>query len=251
MSALWGRIVTESALYQGKVFHQRFTPTKHRFEYSMSLFWLKLSELDELSHSIKGFSYNQFNWCQFNSKDYIDNSPLPIQQKVHQQTLKLGFNSAHSEIFFLGQIRSLGVYFSPVNFYFFRESDGHFSYMMAEVTNTPWHEKHCYLVNLDNIHSTRKCFHVSPFNPMQMDYHWQIQAPSQTCNIALSCHRQTKHFTAGLQLFRKELNSKHLRRVLINTPSMSVKTMVGIYWQAFKLFLKGTPIYSHPTKGTK
>jgi DUF1365 family protein len=33
---------------------------------------------------------------------------------------------------------------------------------------------------------------------------------------------------------------------LIVTPIQTVKVMVGIYWHALKLWIKGAPFYSHP-----
>ena len=42
--------MTESAIYRGKVFHQRFKPTTHKFDYDIYLFWLKL-ELGLVTYS--------------------------------------------------------------------------------------------------------------------------------------------------------------------------------------------------------
>ncbi|HAU25904.1 MAG TPA: DUF1365 domain-containing protein, partial [Alteromonas australica] len=46
----------ESALYQGKVYHQRFLPTQHKFDYDIYLFWLQLDEIDELNTQLTHFS---------------------------------------------------------------------------------------------------------------------------------------------------------------------------------------------------
>jgi DUF1365 family protein len=37
----------------------------------------------------------------------------------------------------------------------------------------------------------------------------------------------------------------------LSIPSMTVKTVFGIYWQALKLFIKGVPFYSHSAQGKK
>lgn len=246
----------ESAIYEGTVRHQRFTPTQHQFSYDLTLFWLKLAELPMLTEQFPSFSYNKRNWLQFSDGDYLNSSSLPITQKVREQASSLGLTDLNLEIFMLGQIRMFGVYFSPVNFYFFRQPSGRFSHMMAEVSNTPWHEKHCYLVKLESSQpnqpiTTEKQFHVSPFNPMDMQYLWRIKPPEKHCDISLECHKDQRHFSASIHLQQKELNRKTLRNVMVKTPSISVKTLLGIYWQALKLFVKGTPIYSHPKKGTK
>jgi DUF1365 family protein len=32
---------------------------------------------------------------------------------------------------------------------------------------------------------------------------------------------------------------------MLSIPSMTIKTVFGIYWQALKLFIKGNPIYTN------
>ena len=44
---------------------------------------------------------------------------------------------------------------------------------------------------------------------------------------------------------RHDLLSK-LARILLKQPLLTVKVMVGIYWQAFKLWVKGSKFYDHP-----
>lgn len=239
----------ESAIYQGDVFHQRFVPTQHQFKYRINLFWLKLCELDQLDQQLSLFSVDKRNWVECRQRDYITSSGLSMHEKALTTAQSLGLDIRPSAIYFLGQLRMLGFYFSPVNFYFFQDDSQQFTHMLAEVTNTPWHEKHCYLVNIKQPEITQKQFHVSPFNPLDMTYHWQIAPPGQSCHIALSCHQQDKHFTAGVNLTRQVLNPSSLKRVLLNTPSMSAKTVLGIYWQALKIWAKGTPLYDHPNKG--
>jgi DUF1365 family protein len=143
------------------------------------------------------------------------------------------------------------MYFSPVNFYYLQQKDGTFSHLLAEVSNTPWNDRHCYLVDLAKQEDCDKIFYVSPFNPMDMQYKWKISQPEQSLKLTLSCHKEVKHFVASLNLSRVELNSKSLFHVLLSIPSMTVKTVFGIYWQALKLFIKGVPFYSHSAQGKK
>ena len=251
MSPLWRNLVVQSAIYQGYVYHNRYFPKKHAFSYKIFLLWLNLDEIPEIEQKISGFSTNFWSPLRFKREDYLGDPALPLKQSVLQKMSHLAKEELSGEIFLLGQVRTFGLYFSPVNFYYLRHKNGHFSHLLAEVSNTPWDQRHCYLVDLDEQKDCPKMFHVSPFNPMDMQYKWKISQPQQKLTLSLSCHKDTKHFVASLKLIRKELNSSSLTRVLLSIPSMTLKTVFGIYWQALKLFLKRLPVYANPTQGNK
>jgi DUF1365 family protein len=159
---------------------------------------------------------------------------------------ELNGSNLTGDVFFLGQIRTFGWYFSPVNFYYLRNEQGKYTHTLAEVSNTPWNKRHYYLVDLDRQEDCEKAFHVSPFNPMEMTYQWKIQQPNESLRLRLSCVKQEKHFEAALDMRRERLTTKTLRSALLNIPSMTLKTVAGIYWQAAKLLFKRIPIYMHP-----
>jgi DUF1365 family protein len=81
---------------------------------------------------------------------------------------------------------------------------------------------------------------------MQMTYKWKIQQPDENLRLHLSCYQQTKHFEAAIDMQRKPMSSASLRSSILSIPSMTIKTVGGIYWQAIKLFFKRVPIYTHP-----
>jgi hypothetical protein len=118
--------------------------------------------------------------------------------------------------------------------------------MLAEVSNTPWNKRHHYLVDLAKQEDCDKEFHVSPFNPMDMTYQWKIKQPNENLRLHLSCIKHEKHFEVALNMQRQPLTTKTLRGALLSIPSMTLKTVAGIYWQAIKLFFKRVPIYMHP-----
>ena len=134
-----------------------------------------------------------------------------------------------------------------MNFYFHRQAnEDSFDYMLAEVSNTPWNQRHYYLVDMDKQHDTQKAFHVSPFNPIDMTYKWKVAQPAQRLDLALSCHQETRHFTASIGMEKQSLSQPALNRLMIRMPSTTLFSLMGIYWQALKLFIKRTPVYGHP-----
>jgi len=238
----------ESALYTGIVHHQRFVPKVHRFNYRIYLYWLKLSELEELNTDVTGFSTKKegFAPVKFRRSDYLGNSSDSLEASVISKMSELNGSELKGEVFFLGQVRTFGWYFSPVNFYYLRNGNGLYTHMLAEVSNTPWNKRHHYLVDLAKQEDCEKAFHVSPFNPMDMTYQWKIKQPDENLRLHLSCIKDEKHFEAALDMKRQPLNTKTLRGALLGIPSMTLKTVAGIYWQATKLFFKRVPIYMHP-----
>jgi len=243
----------ESGIFTGVVFHQRSQPKLHKFSYKIYLFWLKLSEIDSLAANVKGFSSEKsgFSLVNFKRQDYLGEATESLEASVLNKMNEL--NSANAseparltgDVFMLGQVRTFGLYFSPVNFYYLRNASGNFTHMLAEVSNTPWNQRHHYLVDLSCQNNTQKAFHVSPFNPMDMTYKWQVAQPTNKLNLHLSCYKETKHFEAAIDMTKQSLTSTSLRQSLLSIPSMTIKTMAGIYWQAIKLFFKRVPIYAH------
>lgn len=239
---------TESALYTGVVHHQRFVPKIHRFNYKIYLYWLKLSEIEQLDAEVKGFSnkLKGFSPVKFLRKDYLGDPAQKLESSVIARMSELNGSKLAGDVYFLGQVRTFGCYFSPVNFYYLRNSEGIYTHMLAEVSNTPWNKRHHYLVDLAKQEDCNKEFHVSPFNPMDMTYQWKIKQPNENLRLHLSCIKHEKHFEAALNMHRQPLTTKTLRGALLSIPSMTLKTVVGIYWQAIKLFFKRVPIYMHP-----
>lgn len=235
-----------SALYVGKVFHKRHQPKEHAFSYEIFQFWLDLSEIDSVCSAVSGISKSRFAPVRFKREDYLGDPSKPLLQSVLEKMTELHGSPLTGRVFLLGQMRMFGLYFSPVNFYYLLQPDGTFSHMLAEVSNTPWNERHHYLVDLSLQESCDKAFHVSPFNPMEMTYHWRVGQPSDKLQLTLSCHGGSKHFDASIDFTKKTLSSKNLFLTMLSIPNMTIKTVWGIYWQALKLWFKGAPVYSHP-----
>ncbi len=247
---------TASALYQGFVRHRRFAPNKHEFRYPLFMAFIKLSELTALSEKLFLFGTRAWHWARFHRADYLGDPAIPLAESVKQQIALLSgikTSDLDGEIYFYGHLRYLGFYFSPLNLYF-AEQQGKLRYMLAEVSNTPWNERHYYVVDLAKIEPHAKRFHVSPFNPMSQIYAWTVRPPGTTASksmIHLQVTPETEAnpiFDATMVLKRRPLNQTNLLRVLISTPMQTLRMVIGIYWQALKIFMKGNPLYRHPPR---
>ena len=247
----------ESAIYQGFVRHRRFSPVSHQFENKLFMLLLKVDEIPLVLKSFWQIGSRKFSWARFRREDYIGQANESIDQAVKTKVAeKLGVDplTVDGDVYMLAHLRYFGFYFSPLNLYYLKRG-GEFKYMLAEVSNTPWHEKHYYLVDLADIKPHNKEFHVSPFNPMTQNYTWRIIPPGsdqEKCLVHLKVS-DTKNsdvcvFDATLSLNKSPLNQTELTHVLLRTPMQTLSIALGIYWQALKLFLKKAPFYSHPSK---
>lgn len=240
-----------SAILRGRVFHQRTRPTQHSFAYPTAQWWLALDELPEVAQQSWAFSCRGFAPIWFRRADYLRGTEGDLATAVRDKMSALAGRKLTGRVFFLGNLRTMGLYFSPINCYFLLpEGATEYSHMLAEVSNTPWNERHYYLLDLTQPLSHDKAFHVSPFNPIDMRYEWQItppyQQPDNRCTIHLAAVKGERHFSATLRLRRVELNRKSIRGVLLRYPINTITTVAAIYWQALRLWLKKTPVYDHP-----
>ncbi|MFN0317205.1 MAG: DUF1365 domain-containing protein, partial [Burkholderiales bacterium] len=156
----------------------------------------------------------------------------------------------------LAHLRYFGYSFNPVTFYYCFDASGErLEAVVAEITNTPWKERYAYaLCERDNEgtgpvkrYRFGKRFHVSPFIGMNIAYDWIFKTPDQKLAVHMSnMHNGTKLFDATLDLSRTEIDGKTLSKALTAFPFMTSKVVGAIYWQAFRLWLKGTPFHPHP-----
>ncbi|WP_087025008.1 DUF1365 domain-containing protein [Thaumasiovibrio subtropicus] len=248
----------ESALYSGWVTHQRYTPKKHGFKYPFFMPFIDLDELPHLAKWLRGFGTRSWLPARFQRQDYLRNSEGELKHAVFDKVMALGGTpDREGRVKMLAQLRYLGFYFSPLNLYYLYDKSGQWQYLLAEVSNTPWNQRHYYLLPAkqhweESRWRHHKSFHVSPFNTLQQIYDWRINEPGKTLNVHLDVRTDTgsqeKVFDATLALKRETLGRFSLLKKMITTPAMTVKVVMGIYWQALKLWLKCVPYQPYPSE---
>jgi len=154
----------------------------------------------------------------------------------------------------LTQLRSFGHCFNPVSFYYcFEETGSQLQALVAEVTNTPWGERHAYVVSGAGMPGTvisgefDKSLHVSPF--LEMDYRYTTRAstPGDTLSVHIENRRAgALAFDATLSLARRELTTTSLGRTTARYPAATLRLLGLIYGHAVGLKLAGATLYRHP-----
>ncbi len=248
----------KSCIYEGQVRHRRFTPRSHQFSYRLFLLYLDLDELPDLFDRHWFWSARQPNLAWFRREDHMGDPGESLDSSVRATVQRATGTRPDGPIRLLTHLRYFGYGFNPVSFYYcYNRDDTQLQTIVAEVNNTPWGEQHCYVLPASEHighgrhqrYKRQKEFHVSPFMPMDIDYDWRFGLPEKRLNVHMENFQAgDKVFDATLLLQQTPLTSANLARVLLQYPVITITVVVGIYWQALKLFLKKVPFYSHPDK---
>jgi uncharacterized protein len=245
-----------SALYLGRLKHRRLSPGPHAFEYPLFMVWLDLAELDRVFAKRWFWSTRRRALAQFRRSDYLGDPLVPLDKAVRDTVEQKTGRRPRGPVRMLTHLRYFGHCFNPVTFYYcYDHEDTRVETIVAEITNTPWNERHAYVLSESGSTSTgdvkryllQKRFHVSPFFDMDLEYDWRFSTPGDRLAVHM---RNVKAgevvFEATLALERQPITGVSLARALVRFPAMTLRVLVAIYWQALRLRLKGTPFHPHP-----
>ena len=240
-----------SALYIGSLRHRRFAPRPHAFRYRLFMAWLDLAELDEVFRGRWFWSARQPALAWFRRGDYLGDPAVPLDRAVRELVAaRTGFRPA-GPVRLLTHLRMFGHCFNPVSFYYCYDAAGaKVEAIVAEITNTPWNERHAYVLPAhgDELRFRfGKAFHVSPFLPMPLQYDWRFSEPGGRLAVHMrNLNGGAKVFDATLDLERREIGAASLAGALARFPLMTLQVVAAIYWQALRLWARRTPFHAHP-----
>ena len=258
MTALTEEPVINSRLYTGTIGHCRHMPAVNHFRYQVFMLYLDLDELETLFDKYWLWSARGRNFAWFNRADYSGPAEQPLAESIRQLVSDKTGSRPQGPIRLLTNLRYLFYKSNPVSFYYCFNQDGETVHsIVAEVTNTPWGERYCYVLSeADQQHperadgclhyKTNKRFTVSPFMPLDMYYGFQFTLPARQLGVKMQNYRQGERvFDVELALTAEPISSATLARQLLRLPLMTTKVTAAIYWQALKIWFKRVPFLGH------
>ena len=278
--------VAAASIYEGRVRHRRKSPKPHHFSHRLFMLWLDLDRLESLFSKLWLASAGSWAPIRYRRQDYFGDVALSLADTVRDLVAEKTGTRPSGPVCLLTHLRTWGFSFNPVSFYYCYAKGGRaLEAIVAEVHNTPWDERFCYVLDQPDsvskgsageksrgeskggVHTygLRKDFHVSPFMPMDIDYRWHFSHPQTESDdgsrlfvhmenfrpdvrrISSGKRPDSKVFDATLDLERRAaVSDRALLSVLLRHPLMPLRIVAMIYGHALVLWLKKTPFYPHP-----
>jgi uncharacterized protein len=237
-------------IYAGPLRHRRFLPKSHHFSYRVFMLYGNCRDVENFR--VGGWLGPRFwHWLRFCRQDFHGDPSIDLDEAVRQTVKKAAGVAPSGPIMFLANYRTLGVSINPLTTYYcWNEQQTQVDFIVAEVHNTPWNERHAYVLTCDaqdkqNL-AFAKVFQVSPFNPLNMRYRWVSTQPQHSLVVHIENWRtvdgaEHKIMDATLNLTALDLSADNLRNMILSLPLMSIKVLAAIYWQALRLWTKRVP----------
>ena len=233
-----------SCIYSGFVTHRRFKPKRHFFTYKTFSLLIDLHEIENLSKKIKFFSYNKFNILSFYNRDHgpRDGSSLVRWAKNTLTNAKIDIGSGTIKL--LCYPRFFGYVFNPLSIFYCYDENLNLKAILYEVKNT-FNEQHTYVFSASPssnliLHKCDKKFYVSPFMEMKTFYNFRLLNPGKILNVFIKQGDSEGTLFTACQVGKKiEMSNKNLLFQFFSHPLMSLKVILAIHFEAFRLWIKG------------
>jgi DUF1365 family protein len=260
------RVLTEpersraSCLYEGTVRHRRTGAVPDEFRHRLFMAYLDLDELPMLFENSLAWSTRRPALAWFRRADYLGDERVALKPAVQELVTQRTGVRPEGPVRVLTHLRYFGHCFNPVSFYYcFDAGAQRVVAVVAEVTNTPWGERHAYVMPVTDTDAggtaqvmraqLDKQLHVSPLLGMDLRYDWRLTVPAERLAVHIEASGGTngeRAFAATLSLRRREIDVASLRRALLRYPLMTLRVQTYIYAHALRLRLRGAQWFTHP-----
>ena len=243
----------DSCIFEGQVVHRRHQPVQHQFKYPLFMMYIDLDEVDRLFDKHWFWSSKGPNLAWFRRADHYGPINEALDVSIRKLIQKRNGVYPDGPIRLLTHFRYFGYVINPISVYYCFDQHESLQFVVAEVTNTPWGERCCYVLDVRNPdqeqHLVKKAMHVSPFMSMDLYHSFRVSDPGDSLFLAIenkSINDERPFFDAEMRLERRPINSQNLTKVLLRYPLMTGQVFARIYWQALRIWWKRVPVFKNP-----
>lgn len=242
-----------AALYPTRISHRRFFPKAYRFVYRVFYLLVDVDHVDDTARRLRLFSHNRFNLLSLYDRDHGHRETGGLRRWAEGVLRTRGIELEGGRIRLLSLPRVFGYSFNPISMWYCEHADGSLRAVIAEVKNT-FGETHSYLLASDGaampyqqVHEKEKDFHVSPLMDMEGRYRFEFNDPGERSRVVIREYRREELLlVATLAGERRPLTDVSILKQVLSMPLMALKVVAGIYWEALKIWLRGTKFHDKP-----
>lgn len=231
------------AIYIGTVSHSRVHPVEHRLRYRVFSLMFDCERLDAINGRFRLLSYNRPNLFSVKDRDHGDGTPL--RDYLSRIAQDAGCGDTVLRFLMLCYPRVFGYVFNPLTVYYGLDAEGRVRLLVYEVNNTFGQRTTYVLPVADGQDGTiaqtcSKRLYVSPFNTASGHYSFRITPPADRIAVGVTLKEDgvpiLKALFAGE---RHPLSDLELVRALASVGWVTAKVIIGIHFEATRLWLKG------------
>ena len=238
---------------RGTVGHWRVGKTKHRFSYRVYGLLVDLDELETHAAKCRWFSHNRFNLLSFYDRDHGSRDGQGLCSWATKLLARYDIDSDNARIQLLCFPRVLGYVFNPLSIWLCTRGTELLG-VIWQVHNT-FGDHHFYVTHNHGqalpqplSANATKQLHVSPFMPRTGEYDFRLQVDDNNIDYRIEYRLQGKPaLVARHQASGCDLSDKNIVLTALTHPLLTLKVIVGIHWEALRIFLKGSRFHTRPT----
>ena len=241
-------------LLEATVGHERFSPKKHVFTYSV--FYVVTPVTEPMPTPPRLFSFDAWNIFSTRLKDHGPKDGSPWRPWIEKECAAHGITLAPDDrVLLIAHPRLFCYAFNPIAHWLVFEKDAHLKAVLCEVHNTFGDDHNYFLsaggrpITKDDVFSAKKHLYVSPFNtvaPGSYTFSFGV-SPEHFSSTIDYFEDGVRILNAGMSGARTPLTPARILAAMIRYPLMTFMIIWRIHYQALTLYLKGMK----PTLGTR
>ena len=239
----WAR---SAVLYHSTVVHTRRVPWVYRLRHQTYLWLVDIDDLPQPPWYLRPLA-------GFKSRDHSGDSAKSLRTNIDEFASQKGVDVSGDRILMLAHARVFGYVFNPLSVFWCLNAENEVTCVVAEVHNT-YGGRHRYLLHTDEDGKAQvpKAFYVSPFHPVDGEYHMSFPLPDRRLRVAVQLNRPDgSAFTAGLSGRRQPVSTCALLAAALKKPFSTLAVSTSIRWHGIRLYLRGLPVIGRPSPASK